>query len=130
MPRVFCTLAALLCLGLLAGCNDARKTTAGTGAKESLDDLGQMLKTLAAEKRKPPGKLAELEPVEPLIPLAGPLIRGGELVYLWGAEYVPGGKKVVAYQKKAEAEGGWVLLQDGTVQEMTASEFAGAARAK
>ena len=51
-------------------------------------------------------------------------------MYVWGAEYVAGSKKVAAYEKKATTEGGWVLLQDGTLQEMTASELAAAPRAK
>src|SRR5215471_14826801 len=119
MSRVFCTLVALVAVGLLSGCGDSRKAARGAGAslKDPLDELGQMLKGLADEKRKPPAKLAEMEAIEPTIPLAAPLIRSGELVYLWGAEYASGSNKVAAHEKKAPTDGGWVLLQDGTVKE-------------
>jgi hypothetical protein len=80
--------------------------------------------------RRPPTKLAALEPFEPRIPTAGPAIRNGDIIYLWGAEYVSGGTKVVAYEKKVPTEGGLVLLQDGTVKEMSTAEFGSAAKAK
>jgi hypothetical protein len=68
--------------------------------------------------------------MEPMIPLAGPAIRSGDIVYYWGAGYVDGGDKVVAYEKKVPTEGGFVLLQDGKVKEMSASEFQSAPKAK
>jgi hypothetical protein len=37
---------------------------------------------------------------------------------------------VVAYEKKVPTEGGHVLLQDGTVKQMTAAEFQSAPKAK
>jgi hypothetical protein len=36
---------------------------------------------------------------------------------------------VVAYEKKAETEDGWVLLQDGSVKRMTAAELQAAPKA-
>ena len=95
-----------------------------------MEDLSQMLKALSDERRKPPARLAELDAVEPMIPIAGPRIRSGEVVYLWGTEYTPGSNKVLAYEKKAVTDGGWVLLQDGSVKEMTAGDFAAAPKAK
>jgi hypothetical protein len=131
MPRRLSVLIlVVLAVGLCSGCPQARKAEVGSSPREPLDDLGQMLKSLADENRKPPRKLAELEEVEPMIPLAAPLLRSGELIYVWGAAYSPGGKKIVAYEKKAESSGGWVLLQDGTVQQMSVNEFASADKAK
>ena len=100
-----------------------------SGGKAALEDLGQLLKSLADEGRKPPTKLAELESVEPMIPVAAPAIRSGDVVYLWGSAYSSGGTLVVAYEKKVAAEGGYVLLQSGTVKEMTAAEFQSAPKA-
>ena len=100
------------------------------GAGLALDELGRALEDLAAEGRKPPAKLAELEPVEPMLPTAGPAIRNGEVVYLWGAAYAAGGDKVVAHEKQTPTDGGHVLLQDGTVKAMTADEFRSAPKAK
>lgn len=118
-------------LAAVAGCGAAGAPAAPTvTGKDLMEDVKHML-TFAAENRiKTPTKAAELEPVEPVAPLAGAAIRDGSVVYAWGAPLAPGGKAVVAYEKKAETEGGWVLLQDGTVREMTADEFRAAPRAK
>jgi hypothetical protein len=95
-----------------------------------MEDVKQMLAFAAENKIKTPTRAADLEAVEPAGPLAGPAIREGTVVYAWGAPLAPGGKAVVAYEKKAETEGGWVLLQDGTVREMTADEFRAAPKVK
>lgn len=118
-------------LGILAGCSDKpRKMTLSEERKAELEELGHMLKTLAEEGRKPPTKLAELEPVEPMIPVASPAIRNGDIVYIWGVGYASGGANVVAYDKSVATEGGYVLLQDGTVKEMSANEFQSAPKAQ
>jgi hypothetical protein len=53
-----------------------------------------------------------------------------EIVYQWGARIDPaGGETVLAYEKKAPSEGGWVLMQDGTVKQITADEFKAAPKA-
>jgi len=118
-------------VGLAAGCDSSKPAvSAEAERKAALEDLGQMLKSLAEEGRKPPAKPADLESVEPMIPLAGPAIRNGEVVYLWGAGYVSGGNQVVAHEKRVTSEGGFVLLQDGTVKQMTADEFKSAPKAK
>lgn len=118
-------------LAAAAGCGAAGAPAAPTvTGKELMEDVRQML-TFAAENRiKTPTRPAELEPVEPVAPLAGTAIRDGSVVYAWGSSLAPGGKSVVAYEKKAETEGGWVLLQDGAVREMTADEFRAAPKAK
>jgi hypothetical protein len=120
----------LLGLTTLAGCGSGSSGPIANPQKEALADLGQMLKQLSTEGKRPPGKLAELAPVEPLVPLAGVALRGGQIVYFWGAEYTAGGTRIVAHVKRAPDAGGWVLLEDGTVKEFSASEFAAAPKAK
>jgi hypothetical protein len=115
------------CVGLavvglfLGGCGDS--TPVVDNGRAGLSDLGEALKTVAADGQKPPAKIADLDKIEPMTPVGGPAIRSGELTYIWGSAYVAGGTKVIAYEKKAEAEGGWVLLEDGTVKRMTADEL-------
>src|SRR5436309_4765926 len=124
MRRRVSGLAVGLAVAVLAGCGGgANKTPAPTDYRAALTDLGEALKTTAADGNKPPARLAEFERIEPMAPVAGPLIRSGDLVYLWGGGYAPSGTKVVAFEKQAEAEGGWVLLQDGSVKQMTADEL-------
>ena len=131
MRRGVSVLAAVFCLGVVAGCGDGGDAgkVVPTDYKAALAELGEALKSTAADGKKPPTRMAEFEMIEPMAPTAGPLIRSGELIYLWGGGYVPSGTKVVAYQKKAEAEGGPVLLQDGTVKVMTADEVKAAPKA-
>jgi hypothetical protein len=129
MRRMVWLWAAVAGVGLAAGCGGAKSEGFGGTGKDALEDFGAMLKSLAQEGRKPPANLAGLEPVEPMTPVGGPALRNGEIVYLWGAGYEPGGTKVVAYTKKTDTEGGWVLLQDGTIKQMTAAEFSSAPRA-
>lgn len=122
-------LVAVVC-GLAFGCSDSKPVVSKEPNKDALAEVGQMLKSLADEGRKPPAKAAELEPVEPMLPTAGPLLREGTLVYFWGAAFAAGTDQVVAHEKKVPSEGGWVLLQNGTVKEMTADQFKAAPKAK
>jgi hypothetical protein len=59
-------------------------------------------------------------------------VEKGEIVVVWGTtvagEGGGGGTGVVAYEKSAPDSGGAVLLQDGTVKQMTAEEFKSAKR--
>jgi hypothetical protein len=131
MSRTLWAVVAMAGIGLAAGCDS--KDTAGALAVEgkgALQEVADMLRTVANEGKKPPAKMSDLEPVDPYLPTAGAKIRNGELVYVWGAGLASGGTQVIAYEKKAETEGGWVLLQDGTVKKMSASEFQSAAKAK
>lgn len=117
--------------GLAAGCNST--STAGAIDRErkaALEEVGQMLKTVADEGRKPPAKVAELGSVEPYLPTAGAMIRSGDLVYVWGAGYAAGGTELVAWEKAVPESGGYVLQQDGTVKQLSAGEFQSAPKAK
>lgn len=129
MIRIAWVVVAIGC-GFAVGCTASKPVVSQAPNKDALEEIGQMLKSLADEGRKPPAKLAELEPVEPMLPTAGAMLRDGTLVYLWGAAYAADGNKVAAYEKKTPTEGGFVLFQDGTVKEMTPDEFQAAAKAK
>lgn len=132
MSRILWVVVAAAGISLAAGCSDS-KDTAGALAvegKAALQEIADMLKSLADEGKKPPAKLAELAAVEPMLPTAGAKVRSGEIVYVWGADLASGGTQIIAYEKQAETEGGYVLLQDGTVKKMSASEFQSAPKAK
>lgn len=131
MNRVFWSVIAVVGLGLAAGCGDSKASRpVSEERKAALEELGDTLKTLAGDRQKPPARPADLAAIEPMLPVASPAIRNGDIVYVWGAGYVAGGTQVIAYEKQAETEGGYVLLQDGTVKQMPASEFQSAPKAK
>lgn len=57
----------------------------------------------------------------------------GDIVFEWGAELSTGpeaAKRIVAYQKAVEQDGGWALFQDGSLRRITAAEFAAAPKAQ
>lgn len=129
--RTLLAAVVLVAGGACVGCGDGeRKGAAGEPGELALKDLGEFLKNLPADGKKPPTKMAEFEPLEPMAPVAGPALKDGSIVYLWGAGYAESGKKVVAYEKKTPTEGGYVLLQNGTVEKMSADEFKSAPKAK
>ena len=132
MSRTLWAAVVAVCVGLAAGCGGSPNTAAALDREQkgALEELGLMLKTLAEEGRKPPAKAADLDAVDPMIPTAGAKIRTGELVYAWGAGYAAGGTQVIAWEKGAAEQGGYVLLQDGTVKRLSAGEFQSAPKAK
>ena len=70
---------------LATGCGEVTKTPAQQPtSKERLEEVAQMLKIVAQDKKKPPNSVAELDPVEPLIPMTVQQIKNGEIVYIWG----------------------------------------------
>jgi hypothetical protein len=92
-----------------------------------------MFRQAAAGKATLPKSAAEFSAVEPLYPLAGPFVLSGAVDCAWGAGLKEGvaaaATKRLAWDKSAAEAGGWVLFQDGTIREVTAAEFAAAAKA-
>jgi hypothetical protein len=119
-------------LTVTGGCGGGGKSVHNPTEKELLQEVAQMLQTVKSDRTKPPGRLADLGAVEPMLPMSAQAIRSGDIVYVWGTGLSTGGNAssaVVAYEKKVPAEGGWVLTQDGTVKKMTANEFKSAPKA-
>ncbi len=124
-------LIASLCFS--SGCGGASPTSAaqsdGPTARPALEDLGGMLKAIAEDKKRPPSRPAELEPYEVVYLSATTAIHRGTIEYQWGAGLKPGSTAVIANEQKVGTQGGWVLLQDGTLKEMTAADFQAAPKA-
>ena len=132
--RLMAGLVAAVMAVTLGGCGggDGPRPGEGTGAptgKDALEDLARLLKDFDEKKQKPPASLAAIAPVEPVYTAAHLGLVRGDIVYVWGAGLAAGSDKVVANEKKAGTEGGWVLLQNGSVKQMTAEEFKAAPKA-
>ncbi len=113
----------------VSGCGPSPATLpAGAGGsptvQQALEDLAVLLKTA----KQPPARPADLEQHEAVYVGATVAISQKTIVYQWG-QGLTGGPAVVAYDAKAPTDGGYVLLQDGTVKSMTAAEFAAAPKA-
>lgn len=118
---------------MIIGCSSSENPGVGTGGptgKQALEDLAQLLKDFDQQKKKPPAAVAAVAPVEPLYQAAYLGVVRGDIVYTWGAPIdTKVTTTVIAYEKQTPAEGGYVLLQDGTVKQMTADEFKAAPKA-
>jgi hypothetical protein len=118
----------VLCLGLAAGCH---ATVATKGDPESTDfrELGDLWHAAAGKAGRPPAKLADLTPYQKMFPKAYDSVKSGNVVVLWGTapkgegDVGSGNEQVLAYEKKAPTEGGYVLMSAGTIKQMSASEF-------
>lgn len=125
--------AAVLCFALgvgslgCGGSGDKNAPMDPTG-KDRMNEIVQMLKIVEEDKKKPPAKAADLDAVEPLIPMAVQQLRSGDIVYFWGKGLAEG-NAILAHEKKAATDGGWVLLQDGTVKQLSADQFKAAPKA-
>ena len=115
------------------GCNSTESKSAPSGtpsAKESLTDLVSLLNHLKSENKKPPARVEDIEPIEPLFQGAYLGLVRGDIVYVWETAIDPAGAdKVLAYEKAVESGSGWVLMQDGSLKTMESSQFQAAPKA-
>ena len=135
MAAVRLRIALTVFLAALVGCGSGGGGNAPapevTKVSEGmLNELKEMLPAYSRTHKAPPTKAAEFNKLEPAFPDAVRLINSGECVYVWGSGLAAGSQAVLAHGKDAATAGGWVLLQDGTVKQMTAAEFTAAPKAK
>jgi hypothetical protein len=134
-------MARLLCVLLLSaavvGCSSSTQGVGADPGKEPvLHEVGGLIRLYSGETGRGPAKVTDLAKYEQGYPLGYAAVQSGEVVVLWGAKVAGEGDAasapadVVAYEKKVPTEGGWVLLQNGTVKQMKADEFASAPKAK
>ena len=122
-------LSAILVVGCSSGDGEPA-VTGGPTAKDSLTDLVSMLNHFKSENKKPPARMADVMPVEPIFQGAYLGLVRNEIVYVWGAPIdAAGSGKVLAYEKAVETGSGYVLMQDGTIKTMEAAEFNAAPKA-
>lgn len=115
---------------LVAGCFSTTKvdplaSTSGTpAARDGLLDLCDLLKEVKGGKV--PMTNNDLAQHDAMHPAAFALTTNGTIVYLFGASVNPAEKelKLVGMQKDADKTGGWVLLSNGEVKDLPASEVA------
>jgi len=129
-------LAVAMALAVVAGCG-SKSGPGGAGAAQApvLQEVANLLRAAAAEGRAP-SKVADLAKFSTAYPDAYQAVKSGDVVVVWGAKVAGEGEtasaaaSVIAYEKKAPTEGGWVLLANGEIKEMSADEFKAAPKAK
>ena len=119
---------------VLPGCGGrgGRPQAAAGDADMGLVDLKAFLEGAKAGKLKT--TRADALPVIQAQHMAADYALGkGDIVFQWGTALADGpeaAKRLVAFQKVAEKEGGWALFQDGSIRRITAAEFAAAPKAE
>ena len=134
--RVSHALLTGLFLCFSGGCHSGSAALSPDEAQEdvrkgTLREVGEMLTLYKASKKKPPAKVGDLATYEVGFQVGYLRTKEGEVVVAWGAPLKEGDSEtVLAHEKRAPSEGGYVLMQDGqTVKKMTADEFKSAPKA-
>src|SRR5262245_57295670 len=100
----------------------------------ALNEVADLLRATTGPDGRGPAKVADLSRMEQLYPRGYQAVKSGDVVVVWGAkmpgEGNPGTDAVIAYEKKTPTEGGYVLLQNGTVKEISADAFNSYPKAK
>jgi hypothetical protein len=99
--------------------------------KAELNDLYDLYLTYLKQNQRPPKQLSDLNKpqYETISPGAIRGLREGKYVFVWGVNDKSSGT-VLAYTKGAPAQGGPVLMADGTIKTMSADELTAALKAK
>jgi hypothetical protein len=100
--------------------------------RADLSDIFDMYTMFIKRNQKPPQRVADLAQKnnQTLTPMAAQGLQSEEYVVIWGAEVTGKENSVLAYHKSVPAEGGMVLLRNGTIKHMTADEFKAAPKDK
>jgi len=121
----------LACL-FAAGCGGAKPADEGDptvrNARQILGGLSEIYTFAQTTNKRPPAKLQDIEKFSRAEAFTYPALARGEVVVFWGAN-IGSGSAILAYEKNAPLQGGWVLLQDHTLKQMSAEEFKAAPKA-
>jgi hypothetical protein len=129
--RQYLTSFSILVCCFLMGCggpDTPAVVSTDEASKRMVEDYVYFLKQLKDDNKKAPSNKNEFLALEAMAPMSGPAITNGSFIVIWG-QGLGTTKDIIAYEKKVETEGGYVLLQDGTVKKMTADEFKSAPKA-
>jgi hypothetical protein len=121
-----------------AGCSSKNSKTDEQASKESLvlRDVDSILRNFSGASGKAPTKALDLAAFESNYQEGYRAVKSGEIVVVWGVKMAGEGEaanapaNVIAYEKKAPTEGGYVLLQNGTIKKMSKEEFDSTPKAK
>lgn len=117
-------------LAWLVGCTTGDPAPPPSPVKDGLEELGEVYKFLAAQNLRPPAKKSDFDEHEAAMQTAHAKIGAGDYVVYYGVGYAASSSDILAYEKDAATAGGKVLLRNGTVKQLTASEFQAAPKAK
>jgi hypothetical protein len=120
-------LAALLALG----CGGKPEAMTDPTAADTAKDVAEMLKEFTEVYKRGPAGLVELADATASHPVGHAAVLSRRYTVAWRVPVsAAGAGSVLAHPTDAAAEGGVVVMQDGSVKQMTADEFKAAPKAK
>lgn len=123
--------AILLAAALGCGAPPAGGTADGPTGQQTADDVAAMLKEHFEATRRAPAGVDDLADAPASHPVGHAAVASQAYVVVWRAPVSAAGSgAVLAYQKDVPASGGFVVMQDGSVKQMSADEFKAAPKAK
>lgn len=93
-------------------------------ARSGLVEMAEMFKYFKGESITPPKAASGFARFDAPFPVAGVLLPVGKIVHAGGTLDSSDPPKLLGYAKDAATTGGFVLLSNGEVKEVTAEEFA------
>jgi hypothetical protein len=128
--RFLCCLAILILLG---ACSSEPPPPTAPSAEEGLKEMARVYQYIEYSKLPLPQKAEDFRDYWDSMQGSFDRVQQGEFVVAFGVGRSTAplpGVQILVYEKKAPADGGWVLLRNGTVKQMTAAEFATAPKGK
>jgi hypothetical protein len=133
MPHVRLGLLVTAFPLLLAGCAGEPPPPPPPSAEEGMKELVEVYRYIEYSKLPLPRKPEDFNDYWDSMPSAFERIKQGDYVVVYGvgrSTAAGAANQILVYEKKAPTDGGVVLLRDGTIKQMTATEFAAALKAK
>jgi hypothetical protein len=117
------------------GCDKSQQQAGDTdlqARKSELNEIYNLYTLYVKINQKPPQRVTDLTQKEQQAtsPAGVRVLQSDEYVVVWGADLTSRDGAVLAYQKSVPNEGGWVLLRDGSIKQLTADEFKATPKAK
>jgi len=88
-----------------------------------MSQIKELYEYISMQKLKVPANFKDLEEYSGTLEDAYSLLADGEIVLHYGRGFSSGSNEVLAYQKDAESKGGHVLLRNGSIKQVTPTEF-------
>jgi hypothetical protein len=125
-----------LLLGLLVfcqACAQSPEPPPPPSFEEGLKELAKVYQYIEYSKLPLPQKPEDFRDYWDSMQASFDRVQSGDIVVFWGVgrSSAPGAAtQILAHEKKVPGDGGFVLLRDGTVKQMTSAEFSAAPKAK
>jgi hypothetical protein len=111
-------------LALGCGGNKAGRDPEVEHRKNELGEIYEIYTQFAKRSGRPPKKFSDVnqKDLQASNPVGFKALQDNKYIVVWGVTSNDSGA-VMAYEKDADKQGGWVLIADGTPKQMTAEEL-------